>query len=302
VNAGLIFVNSSGNAEFFDLKPGQGKPDDVPFLRVPSMVHFVHSWSATNPLNRDTVAGRWLERGVFAYMGSTYEPYLQSFVPTPKVTQRLMVAMPFGAAVRIDNAEAWKLAVIGDPLYVLSRQLPRAGSGLPQQLGDLADIGEKLSQQLKSEDFAAAINTLRMGGRDEEAARVLAAMLKDRPQAVTAEVALAGLGPAFFELSPEVFAKVYAAALPKILADKELAGCKDMIWHATVTRGTLITPEEADLLAQSLRPGCLARDAGEAARAVQRTRGPEAARSVIARAKAMAATEAERKEIESFAP
>lgn len=302
VDAGLIFVNSSGNADFFDLKPGQGKPDDVPILRVPAMVHFVHSWSATNPMNRDTIAGRWLERGVFAYMGSTYEPYLQSFMPTPMVTQRLMLGMPFGAAVRLDNSEPWKLAVLGDPLYVLSRPIPRAGSKLPEGLGDLGDIGGKLSQQLKSENFADALNTLRLSGRDEEAARVLAAMLKDRPAAVTADVALAGLSAAFFELAPEVFAKVYAAALPKILADESLAGCKDMIWHATVARGTQVTPEEADLLAQSLRPGCLARDASEAARLMQRARGDAAARSVIQRAKSMASTDAVRKEIEAWAP
>lgn len=302
VDAGLVFVNSSGNADFFDLKPGQGKPDDVPFLRVPALVHFVHSWSATNPLNRDTIAGRWLERGVFAYMGSTYEPYLQSFVPTPMVAQRLMLAMPFGAAVRIDNAEPWKLGVFGDPLFVLCRPMPRTGGKLPESLGPVKDVGDQLGEQLKAERFVEAINTLRLTGRDEEAARVLAAMLKDRPEAVTADVAVAGLGPAFFELSPAVFARVYAAALPRISAEPGLAGCKDMIWHATAGRGTQLSAEEVNLLAQSLRPGCLVRDAGEAARLMERARGAAAARSVIERAMSMASDEATRKEISKWAP
>lgn len=302
VDAGLVFVNSSGNADFFDLKPGQGKPDDVPFLRVPAAVHFVHSWSATNPLNRDTVAGRWLEHGAFAYVGSTYEPYLQSFVPTPVVAQRMLLAMPIGAAARIDNAEPWKLAVIGDPLFVLSRPMPRTGGRLPDSLGPVEELGDALGEQLKAERFAEALDTLRMTGRDEEAARVIAAMLKDRPDAVTADVAVAGLGPAFFELSPAVFAKVYAAALPRIVADPALAACRDMIWHAAAGRGTQLSPEEVDLLAQSLRPGCLVRDAGEAARLMERTRGAAAARSVIERAKSMAPDDATRKEVAKWAP
>jgi len=302
VEASLIFVNTSGNAEFFDLKPGQGRPDDVPVLSIPAAVHFVHSWSATSPGNRDTVGGRWLERGAFAYMGSVYEPYLQAFVPTSLVSQRLLVAAPFGAAVRLENAEPWKVAVIGDPLYVVARPVSRAAVPLPGALSQATSIADDLSGQLRSRDFAAAVNTMRLLGRDQEAARLLGAIIKDQPDALTAEVALAGLGAAFFELEPGLFARVYAAALPRILGDETLAACKDFLWHATFTRGTDLTPLETDLLSQSLRPGCLARDAAEAARAVYRTRGPEAAAALIARAKSMAADEAIRAEIAKWAP
>jgi len=302
VNASLVFVNSSGNAEFFDLKPGQGKPGDAPFLHVPSAVHFVHSWSATMPGNRDTVAGRWLERGAFAYLGSTYEPYLQAFVPTPVVAQRLLMAMPFGAAVRMDRGEAWKLTVIGDPLYVAARPVARAPLPMPGAMGELTPVATELSGQLKERKFEDALKTLRLLGRDEEAARLLGAIIKDQPEALSAEVALAGLTAAFIELHPVIFAKVYEAALPRIAEDPALAACKDMIWHSTVARAMEISELEADMLAQSLRPGSLVRDASEASRAMKRARGAEASRSVIARAKAMAVDEATRAEIERLAP
>ena len=302
VDASLIFVNTSGNAEFFDVRPGQGRPDDVPVLGIPAAVHFVHSWSATSPGNRDTVGGRWLERGAFAYMGSVYEPYLQAFVPTPLVAQRLLVAAPFGAAVRLENAEPWKVAVFGDPLYVVARPVTRVATPLPGALAQAKSIADELAEQLRSRDFAAAVNTLRLLARDQEAARLLGAIIKDQPEAMTAEVALAGLGAAFFELEPVLFARVYAAALPRIVEDPALAACKDMIWHATFVRGAELTAEESDVLSQSLRPGCLARDAAEAARAAYRTRGPEAARALIARAKAMATDEATREEIAKWAP
>lgn len=301
VNASFVLVNSSGNADFFDLKPGQGKPDDIPFLHVPSAVHFVHSWSATNPGDRDTVAGRWIERGAFAYLGSTYEPYLQAFVPTPVVAQRLLIGIPFGAAVRPDSAEPWKLTVIGDPLYVAARPVARSQSPLPAVITG-TPIAEALPEQLKAGEFAAAVGTLRLSGRDSEAARLLAAIIKDQPAALTAEVALRGLVAAFFELEPAVFAQVYAAAMPRIAADPALAACKDLIWHATYGRGPNITELEADLLSQSMRPGCLARDAAEAARAAQRTRGIDAARAVIDRARSMARDDATRAEIDRWAP
>ena len=301
VDASLILVNSSGNADFFDLKPGQAKPADVPFLNVPAAVHFVHSWSATTPGDRDTVAGRWLERGVFAYFGSTYEPYLQSFVPTPVVAQRLLYSIPFAAAVRPDNAEPWKLTVLGDPLYCVSRPVVRSPNSLPAAL-TVTPVADALPEQLKSLRFADALLTLRLLGKDQNAASLLAAIIKDQPDALTPEVALAGLSAAFTEAQPEVFARVYAAALPRIADDPALAACKDMIWHAVFGRATALTQLEADLLAQSMRAGSLARDAAEAARAMSRARGPEAARSVIARAKAMTTDEATLQEIIRIAP
>lgn len=232
IDAGLIFVNTSGNQDFFDLKPGQGKPVDVPVLRVPAAVHFVHSWSATAPADRNTVGGRWIERGAFAYLGSTYEPYLQAFVPTPLAAQRMLAAYPFGAAVRLDRAAPWKLTVIGDPLYICIPAKERADRPLPGALRGASSISEEFADHVKAGRFTDALECLRLLGRDRDAARLLAAIIKDRPDALTPDVALAGLSAAFFELEPAMFDRVYHAASVRIDADPDLAAGRDLRWHA----------------------------------------------------------------------
>src|SRR5690606_39138297 len=63
IDADLIFVNSKGNKARFDLASGTGRAADVPFLQRPAAVYFIHSWSATEPRARGTIAGRWLSRG-----------------------------------------------------------------------------------------------------------------------------------------------------------------------------------------------------------------------------------------------
>ncbi|QKK07103.1 MAG: hypothetical protein HND58_02305 [Planctomycetota bacterium] len=87
VHAGLILINSSGNRGWFDLGNTRANAGDVPLLDVPAAVHMVHSWSAVAPDRATTVAGRWLQRGAFAYIGSVHEPYLQAFVPTPMIAE-----------------------------------------------------------------------------------------------------------------------------------------------------------------------------------------------------------------------
>ena len=74
VDADLVLINSKGNADFFDVEPGQCKPGDVPILTKPIAMHIVHSWSAFVPGSRDLLAGRWLERGAYFYVGSVHEP------------------------------------------------------------------------------------------------------------------------------------------------------------------------------------------------------------------------------------
>ncbi len=56
VDAGLVFVNSSGTRRRFDLAPGRAYGVDVPLLEVPSAVHFIHSFSAQNLDDHDSIA------------------------------------------------------------------------------------------------------------------------------------------------------------------------------------------------------------------------------------------------------
>ncbi len=45
----------------------------------PTVVSIIHSFSAADPLDPSTIAGRWLENGVYIYFGAMNEPYLNAF-------------------------------------------------------------------------------------------------------------------------------------------------------------------------------------------------------------------------------
>ncbi|WP_169973852.1 hypothetical protein [Tautonia rosea] len=119
----LVMINSSGGNRQFNLGQSEtGWTWDVP-LTEPSIVYKVHSFSAANPMDSSTIAGRWLANGAFIYFGSAHEPYLQSF-RTPELLVDLMLrGLPLGAAVRMLPEElppfgnCWRLAYLGDPLF-----------------------------------------------------------------------------------------------------------------------------------------------------------------------------------------
>ncbi len=124
LNFDLIFVNTKGPSSSFNLGDGDASVEDVPNLNIPAAVHFIHSWSAVTPDDRKTVAGRWLD-GVYAYVGSVDEPYLQAFVTPQVLVQRLQMLTPFLIAARQIKAPPWKITTIGDPLMTILKLKPR---------------------------------------------------------------------------------------------------------------------------------------------------------------------------------
>jgi hypothetical protein len=309
VNAGLVMVNSSGNPDTFNLKPGEGKPDDAPILRRSAFVHFVHSWSASTPSDVHTVAGAWLERGAYAYVGSVHEPYLQAFVPTPKLAMRLAAGLPLGAAARLDDGEPWKISILGDPLITLGKGGPVVEKALG--LAGAVNLQEDLAAALKGEghggarDYTKAITSLSLMGRDADASQLLSAVLRQDRDKLTPEAALAGLSSAYFAGDLDTFIAAYNVAQPK-LASEELvrAGglwdARDMLWHALWPSLGTLNREQAQLLSMNLRAETLVRDAGEAYSAVSAAVNPGAAGDVVARAARLAKGDAERKQIEQI--
>ena len=77
------------------------------------------------PDDGKTVGGRWLERGVYAYVGSVDEPYLEAFVTPRLLTNRLQMLTPFLIAAREIAAPPWKITTIGDPLMTILKPTPR---------------------------------------------------------------------------------------------------------------------------------------------------------------------------------
>ena len=284
VDAGLIAINTKGNADFFTLADGDAKPVDIPILRRPAIAYVVHSFSAASPTSRPTVAGILIERGVYAYLGSVEEPYLNAFVPTPLAMNRLVSGFPWGAAGRLDGGDLWKLAVFGDPLLTLGPPGKRATtSAVP--LPGATDVAAALPDQLKARDFESAMWTLAIVGRDRDAARLLAALCKDDPTACTPAVALAGIPSAFFTGDYATFVLGARKVAPVFEDDARvkregIAEIRDMVWHAVSMSAGKITESEADLLADYLRPDLLGRDTSDATRAAELVKGMGAGRAV----------------------
>jgi hypothetical protein len=256
------------------------------------MVYFVHSFSAASPTSRATVGGMWLDRGAYAYLGSVDEPFLQAFIPTPIVMARLATGYPWGAAVRMDGGELWKLAVFGDPLITWGPQGKRPDNpAVP--LAGASDLASFLPEQLRAKDFESAIWTLVLTGRDKDAARLLAALAKDDAEHCTPTVALAGLISAYFIGDYQTFilgVNKAATALddPNRVKREGLAEIRDMVWQAAQPSIGKPTPAEADALALCLRPENLAADTRQAILAAESARGPGSARPIQERAARLA--------------
>ncbi len=306
VDAGLVMVNSSGNPDLFNLKPGEGKPADAPILRRPAIVHFVHSWSAANPTDVHTVAGAWIERGAYAYVGSVHEPYLQAFVPTPKLAMRLAAGLPLGAAARLDDGEVWKINILGDPLITLGNAGPRVEVDV--RLPGSVDLQQDLSAAIKGEpqrDYRRALTDLLLMGRDKDGAELLAAVLSQDREKLTPDVALEGLTSAYFTGDLGTFIATYNVAQPRMASEELVArdglwDARDMLWHALWPSLGTIGRDRAQLLSLNLRAGTLARDAAEAYGAIAGAVNKGAAHDVVARALRIATTDAQRRQIEQI--
>ncbi|MEN0019572.1 MAG: hypothetical protein AAF747_01660 [Planctomycetota bacterium] len=263
VDAGLVFVNTMGNADRFRLRsPGSDAPtregtawaSDVPMLSVPAVVHFTHSWSAQRPGQRGTLAGRWMERGAYAYAGSIQEPLLTAFVPTPELAQRWRAGIAWAILPRHVQGPAWKINVFGDALMT--------GITGPQlDIDDLgfavgADIDDLIAVAAGDRDLAETLRLLVLSGQDEKAARLLAAAFRDRPESVTPSVARAALMAAFRmgdrPLLLDAFERLDEASKDAMVTDA--------LWLAAAAMPAERRSQLAKLLDANIRPNEQAQD------------------------------------------
>jgi hypothetical protein len=288
IGTGLIAVNTSGYADFFDLQPGQCKTTDVPLLRVPSIVHFVHSWSAHQPGVRTTIAGRFLANGAYVYVGSVHEPYLAAFVPTPLLIQRLLALAPIGISARLDDAEAWKVAMIGDPLWTLGPEAPRRE--LIMNIEGAEDLSVLLTKSLEAKDADAAIALLSLLGRDTEAASLAVARVNEAGAGMKAEAALVGALSVFRSEWPvrgvdpkgpprhAMIAKLVKAAGDAVQKAPEV---RDALWHSVYPSLGSLPDDVIEVLKANVRQEQLPRDAIDLSTAIRRVSGDAAAKNYL---------------------
>lgn len=117
---GLVMINTHGEPTRFHVTGGTALTGDVP-QSGPAVVLMTHSFSAADPLDPGTIAGRWLANGAYVYYGSMNEPALQAFRTPDLVAALAAQGMPLGAATRQSPPEPfgrpWRLVYLGDPLY-----------------------------------------------------------------------------------------------------------------------------------------------------------------------------------------
>jgi len=263
VDAGVVLLNSKGNRDWFELTPGRAHAGDVPMLAAPAIVHMVHSWSANAPRNRATVGARWLERGAYAYCGSVQEPTLPAFVPTPLVARRLVLGSAWAAAVRNEGAPLWRIAVMGDPLIALGPPARRIDGALP--LDGVEDEGETTKRAASETDYETLVRSLWLAGRDADAAKLAAALLAERREAVTPRFARDALFPVFRAGADSTFLDLYARLAPDDAGD---GAARDALWFVgrrVIPQGGAARDQALLLLRQHARPDQLDADNAELA-------------------------------------
>ncbi len=265
LDADVVFVNTKGMAEYFDLEPGRAYASDVPILDRPAAVSYVHSWSATRPSDANTIAGGWLDAGAFMYIGSVHEPFLQAFIPTPIFALRLMGGLPWGVACRPDGASPiWKIAVLGDPLLAIGAERPRTSA---LEIGGGTELAGEIASAIRAEDFASVARAQVMLGRDADAVRLALAIRRDKPEAFDAQLAELVAMPAFRQYNKDLLVECVLLIEPARLAETRIGPA---LWH--IVEAELRTGADVKLasaLERSLGGPSIVRDAIRLAGAVE---------------------------------
>lgn len=235
----VLYMNTMGNMDFFHLwNSVVSRPEDVPMLQHPMALHLIHSWSLTSPESRDTVGGRWLDNGVYAYTGSVYEPYLAAFVPPSVVATRMSSFVPFLVASRWCDGPLdapWRVTTIGDPLMVIrnpTQPTPlRDAAFNVNAAGGESDVKELARASLvaaKSSnapaDYARALVDVVHAGDDGLAVQLWSIAANKSPE-VAAACAPIALGSLFRQRESAAFLAAYRFAAKPSLIDQ------DMLWH-----------------------------------------------------------------------
>ncbi|UCD74378.1 MAG: hypothetical protein JSV91_11370 [Phycisphaerales bacterium] len=236
----VFVMNSKGHANDFDLYSGKGYPVDVPILNRPVALHLIHSWSMRNPVNRNTVGGRWLQRGAYALVASAHEPLLGAFIPPRVLAERWLAYVPFLVAARHWNGPysgPWRISTFGDPLMLCNPPEPDAMQRLSWSSQDIPggrDLGEQAKAAMRRiaedgdrEAFAEAAAALNLLGRDDLLIKLwTVAKQKDAQASVARPV----LGALFRRGDADQFMLAWDQ-LPA--RDDEAV---DMLWHLLLPR------------------------------------------------------------------
>ena len=301
----LAVMTSKGNADFFRMADDQdADPGGTPILNTPSALYLIHSWSLRSPASLDSVGGRWLEHGVYAYVGSSAEPQLQAFVPPALLAKRIAGGIPFLVASRWwpsgDNpmSRPWRINTIGDPLMVLP---PPRGSlrRLVAPVDDgaragLLDVRTEAVHAMRAVEktatdvaYGRAITAVVLLGKDAMAAKLWTAAAEHRANGP--QSARAVFGALFRQGDHNALLEAWSRLeVPSVLEG-------DMLWASlgpSLGEGT----SEAALaaLSDAITPGAVVQRILRIAPEMGRRYGGAAERAMVERGLALATTSRQR--------
>jgi hypothetical protein len=137
----LVLFNSTGGPDSFTISGGAGRPADLP-RGDPAAVAMIHSFSAADPTDYQTIAGRWLAQGAFVYFGAVDEPFLLAFRTPRLIAELVLTGVPFVAALRQGEHELfgfpWRMVYLGDPLFRLENGARTNDAVSTESIGRLA--------------------------------------------------------------------------------------------------------------------------------------------------------------------
>ena len=289
----VLFLNSHGSPTVFHLfEDEQAFPQDVPFLTRPMALHMIHSFSLKRPADGLTVGGRFLRRGVYAYLGSVDEPYLGAFIPPALMVERLAAGVPFLLAGRYwpdggPMSGVWKLTAIGDPFMQAVPPAMRRIRPLedPPELMGAVDLLElaKVEMVATRDDparGAEAIRLLTLLGRDEIARQVWEIIEKTGDRAAMADAAVEAMGPLFRARDWDDFFTAYAV-IPR---ERRTNDARDMLWHLANPRlAGLSEPNVFATLSAEVRGPMPSVDLGRLMPHLDRVLGAGAGRAAVQR-------------------
>lgn len=278
LDAGLVFVNTKGHARWFDLAGSRAYGSDVPVLRQPAAVHFIHSFSAQLPSSPESIAARWIDHGAFAYYGSADEPGLAAFLTPEQATGRLLTGIPAGFAFRYDNTRViWKVNFFGDPLFTLGN-IPSPVRE-PIEIEDAKALSDIMRSTLREQNFERGVAALVMLGRHTDVARVCRSLLAERPDDLSAALIETAMLSLFFERESTLLAEMYTQ-LPRDRASR--IANTTMLWQALRPEIETLSADHLSLLRLHIRPESADEDAKLITPAMLTTFGEQAVRSMYA--------------------
>ena len=289
-NSDVLFMNTSGRSSQLEMAlETNGKTSDVPTLNQPLALHMIHSYSLQNPDNPRTIGGRWLDRGVYAYVGSCEEPFISAFRTPLEVVEWIANYAPFLVSARKYQGEMskpWRVVSIGDPLMLIER--PEVNPIVRVDQGRILAAGESnlrtdVLQQLRTAGTADAdtYRDLIFLNQDDLA---LSLWERDKDEAGSEESE--AILPLLFE--QKSFSK-FVQAYRKINGPSEQS--KEMLWTIYQPRISAIDSViDLEMLEKSLRRNIMASDLRRLMPEIIRLKGDMAARDSVIAAIEMATT------------